>query len=122
MRLALAFLLVSCCLRAEEFQELASRASAAREANNVAAAIGLYGKALDANPKWEEGWWFLGTLLYDSDQYAQSRDAFQHLVALNTKAAPGWAFLGLCEFETGDYSSALQHIDRALSLGAEKDG
>jgi tetratricopeptide (TPR) repeat protein len=105
----------------EDFREISTRATAARLANNTPQAIELYRQALKLNPAWQEGWWFLGTLLYDGDQYAGGNLAFQHLVDLDPQAAPGWAFLGLCEFETGDYDKALSHIQRAMTLGADKE-
>lgn len=108
-------------LVAESFQDLATQAAAAREANNVSRAIQLYRQALDLNPRWQEGWWFTGTMLYDNDQYAPAREAFRHFVDLNAQAAPGWGFLGLCEFETGEYAKAGSDIQRALSLGAQKE-
>ena len=106
---------------AQTFDDLSARATAARNANDIPQAVELYRQALQSNANWEEGWWFLGTLLYDADQFAPARDAFQHFVALNAKAAPGWAFLGLCEFETKDYAKALPDIEHSLSLGADKE-
>lgn len=100
------------------FQELATRAAAAREANQPAQAIELYKQALEANPKWAEGWWFLGTLLYDGDRYAEGRDALTHLIALQPEAAPALQILGLCEFETGDYAAALSHIQHGMAAGS----
>jgi tetratricopeptide (TPR) repeat protein len=114
-------LMLSFIATPETFQDLSARATAARQANNIPQAIELYRQALNANEHWQEGWWFFGTLLYDTDQYASGRDAFQHFVDLNSEAAPGWAFLGLCEFETGDYGKSLEHIQHALALGAGKD-
>ncbi len=67
-------------------------------------------------PDWEEGWWFLGTLAYDGDQYEIGRKAFSEFVKFDGKAAPAWAFLGLCESETGDYTHALEHIRRGLGI------
>jgi len=123
MKWLLSFLLLCCAgtLQAQSFEDLATQAAAARDANDVARAVQLYHKALDLNPRWQEGWWFTGTLLYDSDQYVLARDAFRHFVDLNAQAAPGWGFLGLCEFETGEYAKALGDIQRALSLGAQKE-
>ncbi len=123
MKLFLSFLLLLCANvpAADTFEDLSARATAARQANDVPQALELYRKALDLNPRWQEGWWFAGTLLYDSDQYAAGRQAFQHFVDLNAQAAPGWAFLGLCEFETGDYSKSLSDIQHGLSLGASKE-
>lgn len=78
----------------------------------------LYKKALNLNSSWEEGWWFLGTLYYDGDQYTAGRDAFQRVVDLNAGAKPAWGLLGLCEFETGDYAKSLTDIERGSSQGA----
>ena len=103
---------------AATFEELAAKATAAREANNISQAIELYREALQLKPAWTEGWWFLGTLCYDSDQYESGRQAFAEFVKLEDKAAPGWSFLGLCEFETGEYAHALEHIRKALNIGA----
>ena len=106
---------------AATFEELAAQANAAREANNISAAIGLYQQALDLKPDWTEGWWFLGTLAYDSDQYEIGRRAFSEFTKLQENGASGWAFLGLCEFETGDYSHALEHIQRGLKMATGLD-
>jgi tetratricopeptide (TPR) repeat protein len=101
---------------AATFEELAARATAAREAYNLPQAIALYREALTLKPAWTEGWWFLGTLCYDSDQYECGRQAFAEFVKLQDNAAPGYSFLGLCEFETGDYTHALEHVRRALEI------
>lgn len=81
-------------------------------------AIELYKQALEQNPKWTEGWWYLGSLAYDADQYTQGRDALARMMQLDPNAAPAWALLGLCEFETGNYSDSLQHIERGLAAGS----
>jgi len=103
---------------AATFEELSAQAAAAREANQTSKAIGLYQQALRMNPAWKEGWWFLGTLSYDSDDYKTGAHAFGEFVKLEDQPAPGWAFLGLCEFETGAYEPALEHTRRALEIGA----
>jgi len=103
---------------ATTFEDLAAQAAAARDANNVPQAIGLYRQALQLKPEWSEGWWFLGTLAYDSDQYPVGKEAFSNFVQLQSQDAPGWSFLGLCEFETGEYAHSLEHIERGLQLAA----
>ncbi len=102
------------------FADLSARATAAREANDTVHAIELYREAVQLNSKWEEGWWFLGSLSYDSDQFTEAREALAHVVELDSKAAPAWALLGLSEFETGDYNGALEHIQRALAEGVKE--
>ncbi len=113
----LALVFVSLLARAATFEELAAQATAAREANKTPQAIALYQQALQMKPEWKEGWWFLGTLAYDSDQYKTGARAFAEFVKFEDQAAAGWAFLGLCEFETGEYEHALQHSRRGLEIG-----
>jgi tetratricopeptide (TPR) repeat protein len=98
-----------------DFQSLSARATAARDSNDPSRAIELYKQALESNPKWAEGWWYLGTLLYDGDRYSEGRDALLHLVAVQPSAAPALQILGLCEFETGDYADSLAHIQRGMA-------
>lgn len=113
--------LVTCCVllaqqtESPNFHELARRAADARDSNDSVQAIDLYKQALTANPKWQEGWWFLGTLLYDADRFTEARDALTHLVDLQPNAAPALQILGLCEFETGDYQQALTHLEKGIA-------
>jgi tetratricopeptide (TPR) repeat protein len=105
-------------LNAATFEDLSARATAAREANRLPEAVRLYREAVAANPKWQEGWWFLGTISYDTNRYGECRDALSHLVALKADAAPALGILGLCEFQTGDYALSLKHIENSLALGS----
>ncbi|HEY3974641.1 MAG TPA: tetratricopeptide repeat protein [Candidatus Sulfotelmatobacter sp.] len=100
------------------FSDIASKAVAARDANDIPAAIELYQQALKLNPKWPDGWWFLGSLQYASNAYAPARDALSHYLELTPNAAPALAMRGLCEFEIGDYQASLTDIQRALANGA----
>ena len=98
--------------------DLISEASAARMQNDVPRAIELYSQAVRRNPKWPDGWWFLGSLKYSTGEYAAARDALSHYVEMIPTAGPAFALRGLCEFETADYSQALADIQHGISLGA----
>jgi len=104
-----------------EFQDLAARAAAARDQQNLPLAIQLYTQAEQINPAWQEGWWYLGILQYSSDQYAGAIDAFSHLLHLAPTAVPAMALRGLCEFETGAYDDALRDLDQAVAHGAANE-
>jgi tetratricopeptide (TPR) repeat protein len=104
-----------------DFEAVAKSATAAREAGQADEAIQQYRRALEISPRWEEGWWYLGTLLYDADRYSESIPAFQKLVELVPSAGPAWNFLGLCEFETKDYGNSLAHLQKGLALGDADD-
>lgn len=106
---------------ADTFEELSARATAARQANDAQGAIALYRQAVAANPQWQEGWWFLGTFLYETEQFPAARDAFRRFADMTPQAAPAWGLLSLCEFQTGEYGPALEHVQRGLSLGAGKE-
>jgi tetratricopeptide (TPR) repeat protein len=100
------------------FSDVAARATAAREANDVPGAIELYQQALKLNSQWPDGWWFLGSLQYGTGAYAAASDALSHYLDLTPNAAPALAMRGLCEFETAEYEKSLNDIQRALALGA----
>jgi Tfp pilus assembly protein PilF len=100
------------------FSDVASKAMAAREANDVPGAIDLYQQALKLNSQWADGWWFLGSLQYGTGAYAAARDALSYYLEITPNAAPALAMRGLCEFETGEYGKSLNDIQRALALGA----
>jgi tetratricopeptide (TPR) repeat protein len=100
------------------FADLASKAQAARSANNLAEATSLYEQALKLNPQWSDGWWFLGSLQYATGAYSTARDALSRYLELTPNAAPAFAMRGLCEFEIGDYPASLKDIQHALALGA----
>ena len=100
-----------------EFKKLAARANQAREQNRLQEAAELYEKALKVDPRWPEGWWYLGTLDYDANKYADGVAAFRNLVEMDRANAPALAMLGLCEFETRDYGNAFVHLQMAKSKG-----
>jgi len=81
----------------------------------------FYQQALAAKPSWAEGWWSLGTILYDEDHYAPAARAFTRLVALNPKNGTAHLMLGLCQYQLGSYSSSLRNIQAAEEFGIRKD-
>jgi predicted Zn-dependent protease len=108
---------------APAFQRIAKEAAQARDANRINDAVGLYQHALKLNPRWDEGWWYLGTLYYDSDRYAEGVKAFRNLVEISPHYGSAWALLGLCEFEMKDYKNSFIHLQkgRVEGLGDNKD-
>lgn len=99
------------------FDQTVTQANQAREAGNFDEAIELYKKGISLKPKWNEGWWYLATLLYEKDQYADAAKAFRNSAALNPQVGAPVAMMGLCEFRTGDYDNALAHIVQGRKLG-----
>lgn len=104
-----------------DFAALAKQAEAARAAHRTGDAVALYAKALALNPKWAEGWFSLGTLEYDRNNYAAAARAFRRVLPLAPKEGSAHALLGLCEYELGDYDNALKHIEEASALGIAKN-
>lgn len=117
MLLPIAAFAIQAAAANSSFDELAAEATKARQENRLPQAIELYRSALGVNPSWPEGWWFLGRLSYDVDQYREAKEAFTRYVALKDQDGAGWGFLGLCEFETGQYSDSLEHLRHAFSAG-----
>ena len=101
----------------EAFERVAAEAQAAMDADHVQEAIRLYGRAVELRPNWQEGWWHLGTLLFDSGQFRVARDAFAQFTLVEKKQpGPGFAMLGLSEFRLKHYPQALA----ALEVGIER--
>src|SRR5271170_4052882 len=101
-----------------DFDTISAEAAAARAQGDIPGAIQLYRQAVELNPQWLDGWWFLGILQYGADQYAPAIDALTHFIALTPNGGAAIALRGLCEFETGQYPEALQDIQHGISLGA----
>jgi tetratricopeptide (TPR) repeat protein len=93
------------------------RAEAARTAGRLDEAAALFRQALAARPRWAEGLWALGTIAYEQDRFAECRDVFSRLAAVQPKMAAAWALRGLCEFGLGAYARARTHLEKALALG-----
>jgi len=102
---------------AANFDSLAKRADEARQANRPDEATTLYLRALRLNPAWKEGWWRAGAIFYERDRYAEAREAFLKLVAIDRKFGPALAMLGLCEFRLRQYEPALIHLRQGNLLG-----
>jgi tetratricopeptide (TPR) repeat protein len=100
-----------------KFDEIAKQADAARTANHNAEAVSLYREALRLKPSWKEGWWYLGALQYDNEQYDDSRQAMRKFVALDPDGGPAWGLMGLCDYELREYDLALAHLAKAAALG-----
>ena len=99
------------------FEALARQASAAREEGKTEEAIRFYEGALQVNPDWTDGLWYLGTLYADAGRYGEAIPAFQKVTTAYPKLGPAWAYLGLCEFETKDFKSSLRHLQNAKEFG-----
>lgn len=102
----------------QNFDELVSRASSAREQGDIPRAIELYQEAVQLNPKWPDGWWYLGSLQYGVDAYGPAIDALTRYIELTPSAGPALALRGLCEFEQGFYPESLQDLQHGIALGA----
>lgn len=102
---------------APAFDETAKQAAEARDSGKLEHAIALYRKAVAQKPEWSEGWWYLGTLLYDLDRYAEAAEALKNLAKLEPNGGAGLALLGLCQFQTGEYKDALTHLERGRQKG-----
>jgi tetratricopeptide (TPR) repeat protein len=103
---------------APQFDDVAARAASARDQGHIPEAVDLYTKAEQLKPDWAEGWFYLGLLQYQANQYPQAIEAFNRLLQLQPTAAPAMALRGLCEYETAAYEDALRDLEQATAHGA----
>src|SRR5512142_2477996 len=84
---------------AEGFEALARRAGEARDAGRNSDALVLYRKAVEARADWDEGWWYLGALLYESRRCEDAEPAFARFLELKPQAGAGWVMRGVCAYD-----------------------
>jgi tetratricopeptide (TPR) repeat protein len=101
----------------ENFDQLVKAAEKARDENRSEEAIRLFRRALAIHPDSEQALWYLGTLLYEREQYAAARDALRQFVTVRQDAGPAFGLLGICEFQLRQYPRALDHLQRAMLRG-----
>jgi tetratricopeptide (TPR) repeat protein len=99
------------------FDDLARRAEHAREKGSLDEAVRLYRQAVRMRPSWVEGHWAVGTILYELDQYAEARDAFDRVVTAQPDNGAARAMRGLCAFQLRAYDRALEDLQRGRILG-----
>ncbi len=102
---------------AGQFDPIAKQAGEARESNRIGDAIRLYRQALELRPNWGEGLWYVASLLYEQDKYAEAIPVFVRYLKIEDKSAPGWTMLGLCEYQQKNYEASLQHLLAGKLLG-----
>lgn len=103
------------------FAALAARADAARDAERLDEAAALYRKALALRPSWKDGWWSLGTILYDQNAHAEAARAFRRFLSRDPKHGTAHLMLALCEYQLGQDDRALKNIRAAKELGIAKE-
>ena len=102
---------------AAEFRRLEKRARAAHEAQKLDEALDLYRKALKLRPRWSEGRFALGAVLYDLDRYEEARAEFRQVLVQEPKSGAAWAFRGMCEFQLRHHEQALSDLQKGRLLG-----
>jgi predicted Zn-dependent protease len=102
------------------FEARATQAAAARDAGKLDEAVALYRALVKEKPAWEEGHWYLGSLLYELDRPKEARTAFAALIARQPEHAGAFGMKGLCEFQIGLHEEALRTLLRSRSLGIAK--
>jgi len=100
----------------ESFEDLSQRAQAALDSHPDEAAA-LYKKALELQPVWPEGWFYMGGALYRLNRYNEAIEAFNKGIEQLPGNGVAWAFLGLCEYELGHYEKALSEIAKGEQMG-----
>jgi predicted Zn-dependent protease len=80
----------------------------------------LYRKALEVQPEWNEGRWYVAALLYELDDYVEAKEGFSNLLRREPEHAGALGLKGLCQFELRQYDAALADLLRARALGVDR--
>lgn len=103
------------------YEKVAAEADRQREAGNLDEAIPLYQKAVSLKPSWDEGWWYLATLLYERDRYEEAVRAFKQVARLRPQVGAPLAMQGLCEYKLARYDDAFLHLQQGRQRGIAKN-
>ncbi|MFZ0429107.1 MAG: tetratricopeptide repeat protein [Acidobacteriota bacterium] len=101
----------------QDFDAQAGRAAEARLAGRLPEAAELYRQLVERRPDWQEGRWFLGTILYDQGKYDEALQVFQDMVARWPYHGPAVGLIGLCQFQRKEYERALLNFQKGHVLG-----
>ncbi|HEY8548907.1 MAG TPA: tetratricopeptide repeat protein [Vicinamibacterales bacterium] len=99
------------------FDALARRAAAARETGRLVEALALYQQGVEMRPDWDEGLWYVGSLLYELERWPEAIEAFNQVIARQPSHAGAVGLRGLCEFQAGRHEDALRSLLRSRALG-----
>jgi len=100
----------------ESFDDLSRRAQAVIDSDPAQAAV-LYKQALDLQPTWPAGWFYLGGALHRLGRYGEAVEAFHKAIELAPKNGVTWGFLGLSEYELGHFEKSLEAMAKAEQFG-----
>jgi tetratricopeptide (TPR) repeat protein len=101
----------------QSFETLSAKAEAARNADQLDQAMSFYKQALALRPTWAEGWFYLGTLHYDRNEFTTAAAAFRKVAALQPSSGTALVMLGLSEFQLGRDDMALKHLQAGEEQG-----
>ena len=106
---------------ADTFDQYAQAAKRAREEKRYDSAIDDYRRALELKPGWDEGLWYMGTLLYEKDDDLGACSMLRRFLTQNPRNGYAWAMLGLSEYESRQYTRALDHLQQSEMAGISGD-
>ena len=104
-----------------DLQDITLRAEAARKDGRSQDAEALYRRGLENNPRWADGWWLLGLLLYDQSRYPEAETAIKNFMGLQSGSGPAYALLGACTYHAGKFEESLDDLQLAQTLGLGDD-
>ena len=76
--------------------------------------------AVELRPSWDEGRWYIATILYEIDRYAEARDAFAEVLRRQPTHAGAAGLKGLCEFQLRRFDQALIDLLQAREMGVSR--
>jgi tetratricopeptide (TPR) repeat protein len=107
-------------LRANEIQEdpeyLTHIAAASENLEDYTTALKYYKKSTEINEYWDEGWFGIGSVLYEQEKYLEAIHFVNKAIKINGFKADYFCLLGDCETKLGNEVTADEAYQKSIEL------
>jgi cytochrome c-type biogenesis protein CcmH/NrfG len=93
----------------------------AMDGQNLSEVINQLKMAVQASPKFAQGWSVLGVVYVNQNNSADARDAFEHAIVADPKLLPSYVSLARLCIQAKDWECAAKASDGLIKLDSKKD-
>jgi cytochrome c-type biogenesis protein CcmH/NrfG len=93
----------------------------ALDGQNLSEVVSQLQAAVQAAPKFNQGWSVLGIVLVNLKKSAEARDAFEHAIASDPKVLPPYVSIARLCIQAKDWDCAAKDADALIKVDSKKD-